>query len=59
VTGLTLQPDNSGAEQSGWNIDLLSNGFKIRTTLTDLNGSGNTIIFAAFAESPTKFALAR
>lgn len=42
-------------------IDVLSNGFKIRATSSgwDNNNSGNTIIFAAFAESPFKNSLAR
>jgi hypothetical protein len=34
------------------NLDLLSNGFKIRTTSLLLNGSGNTYIYMAFAEQP-------
>ena len=33
-------------------IDFLSNGFKIRTTSSARNGSGNKIIFIAFAEAP-------
>jgi hypothetical protein len=32
--------------------DLLSNGAKIRTSDAGVNGSGNTFIFAAFAENP-------
>jgi hypothetical protein len=40
-------------------LDLLSNGFKIRTnTGTDING-GETMIYAAFAESPFQYARAR
>jgi hypothetical protein len=34
-------------------IDCLSNGFKIRNTGGNVNGSGNTYIYAAFAEAPT------
>ena len=30
-----------------------------RTTTTDINGSGTTYIYAAFAENPFKNALAR
>jgi hypothetical protein len=41
------------------NLDILSNGFKIRTTDSGSNGSGNTIIYMAFAEMPTKYANAR
>ena len=33
-------------------IDFLSNGFKIRTTSSARNGSGNKIFFMAFAEAP-------
>ena len=34
------------------NVDFLSNGFKIRTTGGENNGSGDSYIYAAFAESP-------
>jgi hypothetical protein len=57
-----LSPNTAGAEYTDVNIDVdfLSNGFKIRTQIgTELNGSGNTIIFAAFAENPFKNSLAR
>ena len=40
----------STATASGF--DLLSNGFKLRTTDTALNGSGRTYIYMAFAENP-------
>ena len=40
----------STATASGF--DLLSNGFKLRTTDTALNGSGRTYIYIAFAETP-------
>ena len=53
-----LNPDNSGAEYtaSALQIDILSNGFKIRGTW-----AGYTLnpIYAAFAENPFKYALAR
>jgi len=54
-----LVPNSSAAEQSASFIDFLSNGFKIRSTQTEVNGSGYTMIFAAFAESPFKNSLAR
>ena len=54
-----LFPNVSDIEQvtnpgvSNYNFDFLSNGFKIRTgSAGHINGSGNTIIFVAFAESP-------
>ncbi len=40
-------------------IDFLSNGFKVRTTNATWNFSNGTMIFAAFAEHPFKYALAR
>lgn len=56
-----LYPNGSYAETSadGRNIDILSNGFKVRWTGSTDNGSGNTIIYAAFAENPFANALAR
>jgi hypothetical protein len=39
-------------------IDILSNGFKVRGSGGEI-GSSTTYIFAAFAESPFKYALAR
>ena len=54
-----LYPNGSYAEGSGFNyVDLLSNGFKMRNNSYE-NLSGVTYIFAAFAEAPQKFALAR
>ena len=57
-----LWPNLSNAETdfgSTYYVDFLSNGFKIRGSGTGFNGSGETIIYAAFAESPFKFSLAR
>ena len=39
-------------------IDILSNGFKLRTASSAHNLNGATYIFAAFAEAPSKYALA-
>jgi hypothetical protein len=39
--------------------DFLSNGFKIRSTDSYINANGGTYIYAAFAESPFKYANAR
>ena len=33
-------------------VDMLSNGFKLNTTASHLNGSGENFIYMAFAESP-------
>jgi hypothetical protein len=56
-----LIPNTSGAETSGSSVqlDILSNGFKIRGTWSGMNGNTNTIIYAAFSENPFKNSLAR
>ena len=54
-----LQTNSSGAEDIKAAIDILSNGFKQRSTHTRSNASGNTYIYAAFAEHPFKIARAR
>ena len=52
--------NSSAAEDtSGFGIDILSNGFKCRSTGTNSNGSGYSYIYAAFAEHPLKFSRAR
>jgi hypothetical protein len=40
-------------------LDFLSNGFKLRQSDAEINGSGSTFIFMAFAENPFKYSLAR
>ena len=53
VTGSRLQPNSSNAESTYTDtIDFLSQGIKLRGTYGDINGSGNTIVGIAFAESP-------
>jgi hypothetical protein len=48
-----LYPNLSSAEATGDNaIDILSNGFKMRSSNGDSNASGGTYIYMAFAESP-------
>ena len=45
---------------SNYSIDLLSNGFCVNVTdNTNVNASGKTYVYAAFAEAPQKFANAR
>jgi hypothetical protein len=58
---INLFPENSGAEvgNSNYYVDFLSNGFKPRTADDQINISGGTYIFMAFAESPFKYANAR
>jgi hypothetical protein len=48
----TLYPNSTLADQDETDGDILSNGFKLRNTGTDGNGSGSTYIYMAFAESP-------
>ena len=61
VTNSRLSPNTSGAEtiQPAVALDVLSNGFKPRTTDYDSNQSGDTYIYAAFAEHPFKSSRAR
>jgi hypothetical protein len=67
VSGLTLFPNTSDSEQdlrsSSTPLDILSNGFKLRTSTltggTNINISSATYIYAAFAEAPLQFARAR
>jgi len=60
-TTFTLFPNSSGAETNNttYAIDIVSNGFKVRATDPAINGSTNNIIYAAFAENPFKYSLAR
>jgi hypothetical protein len=60
VTKANLEADTSDAESTANDfMDILSNGFKLKANLTSSNASGGTYIFAAFAESPFKYARAR
>ena len=47
-----LAPNDANAENTGGQIDIVSNGFKMRNNGTYTNGSGDTYIYAAFAEFP-------
>ena len=47
-----LHPDTNGAEGTSDYLDIISNGFKLRTSGGDINGSGATFIYMAFAEAP-------
>ena len=51
TTGL-LKPNQNNAEQNKDNIDLLSNGFKQRSTGSGNNNSGSDYFYVAFAEEP-------
>jgi len=52
MTSQALKADTNNAQTTGyWNIDFLSNGFKLRATDGELNG-GATFVYAAFAAEP-------
>ena len=51
-TTKVLYANLSNAEGTGDRVDLLSNGFKLKTTNTEVNGNGYNIIYMAFAENP-------
>jgi len=63
VVAASLFPNTSGAESSIYDqCDFLSNGFKWRANSANSwpnNVSGNTYIYAAFAENPFKISRAR
>ena len=59
VNNILIRPNTSGGEQTYTSIDILSNGFKARSTDGDFNGSGGSIIYLAFAEAPFRNARAR
>ena len=54
-----LEADTSNAEDPKDMIDFTANGFKLRDSDTDVNSSGDTYIYIAFAESPFKNSRAR
>ena len=47
-----LYVDNAAAEASANELDFLSNGFKLRSTETDINGSGSSYVYMVWAEAP-------
>ena len=47
-----LEANTTTAEQSGQDIDFLSNGVKIRSTDSEVSGDDNLFVYMAFAESP-------
>jgi hypothetical protein len=60
-TAGVLFPDTNGAEYSGggaYSVAVTSNGFFLPVATTNLNASGETHIYAAFASNPFKNSLA-
>jgi len=53
---LLLANSNSAEITNEYDIDFLSNGFKLRSGDVYENGSGETFIYMAFAEAPFKYA---
>ena len=53
-TNKRLFPDLSNSENTSLDpfIDMLSNGFKLKTSSTAFNGGNSPYIFIAFAEAP-------
>ena len=43
---------NAETTSDAKDIDMLSNGFKFRTAESEVNGSGESYIYMAFAENP-------
>ena len=52
ISNKIFYANQNTAETTTDRIDILSNGFKSRTANSACNGSGNTIIYMAFAEEP-------
>tara|TARA_E500000081_G_scaffold146839_1_gene170359 strand:- start:34 stop:1062 length:1029 start_codon:yes stop_codon:yes gene_type:complete len=52
VDNNALYPNATAAEGTGDDVDLLSNGFKARSTDAGINTSGNSYIYMCFAEEP-------
>jgi hypothetical protein len=61
VDNSVLKTNEATAESTStfWQIDILSNGFKLRNLGSTFNNSGGTYIYMAFAENPFKNANAR
>jgi len=59
LTTTSLYPNLADSELTGFDIDIVSNGFKLRDSENTLNQSGGTWIYAAFAEHPFQYARAR
>ena len=60
VMNNALEADTADSENTGgYDVDIVSNGFKPRSSNVRINGSSNKYIYAAFAEHPFKSARAR
>jgi len=52
IASLRINENHSESTASGYEIDILSNGFKARQNHDDINGSGNSYVYMAFAKQP-------
>jgi len=59
VANYQLYPNLSSTEGSSTHLDILSNGFKWRTSDANRNANNGTFVYMAFAEQPFKFSNAR
>jgi hypothetical protein len=59
VAANILSSNSSAAETTYTGIDFLSNGFKVRVAGAPINTNGNGVLYAAFAENPFNYSLAR
>jgi len=59
VVNKGLYADLTNSENTFDRFDFVSNGFKVRNNLGEINASGGTYIYLAFAEHPFKTARAR
>jgi hypothetical protein len=59
TAGNDLLFNSSQADADVWPFDIVSNGFKARSSDTRVNASGATFVYAAFAESPFNYSRAR
>jgi hypothetical protein len=56
---LAANSANAEVNVGSYGVDILSNGFKVRTTDATLNGSANTYLYAAFSEAAFQYSRAR
>ena len=52
IANKVVYPNANAADATNPVLDLLSNGFKIRTSAAQFNGNGTTYLYLAFAEEP-------
>jgi hypothetical protein len=59
TTILGLNSTYAESTWTGWNTHIYSSGFRLGTSETEVNASGETMIYMAFAGAPFKYANAR